>query len=210
MKRSKAPSVLFANKIPRTDKEAKDAPPVNHLAVYAPKKEQKEKENEEPEEEEQQSTKKGKNIRMADTSAPIYFLAYYKSKNKFEDQKQGYGMMLLTFFSLFLFLSVVQGVLEVTYGAVYLYSKSCKQIGKATLSRSSGDDDGTSQTVKIKSKEVWFQEGFTVSIGNKNVAVCLQSLLPPFHLYRHNHHHSSLMNIQVRSSVTADEFKNGM
>lgn len=93
MKRSKAPSVLFANKVPRLNEE-KDAPPVNHLAIYAPKKEvEKEKENEEPAEEVQQPAKKGKNVRMTETSTPLYFLAYYKSKNKFEDSKQGYGTL---------------------------------------------------------------------------------------------------------------------
>jgi hypothetical protein len=99
MKRSKAPSVLFANKIPRIDE--KDAPPVNHLAVYAPKKEvEKEKENEEPAEVEHQPAKKGKNVRMTETSTPLYFLAYYKSKQKFDD-KQGYGIIgsLQLFFS---------------------------------------------------------------------------------------------------------------
>jgi hypothetical protein len=88
--------MLFASKafkVPRL--EEKDAPPVNHLALYAPKKEVKEKENEEPEQEEQQQpTKKGKNVRMTETSPPLYFLAYYKSKQKFDD-KQGYGILII-------------------------------------------------------------------------------------------------------------------
>lgn len=105
MKRSKAPSVLFANKVPKLEDEEggrkkveKDAPPVNHLALYAPKKEkEKEKENEEPVamEEDKQPTKKGKNVRMTETSTPLYFLAYYKSKKKFDDTKQGYGILSL-------------------------------------------------------------------------------------------------------------------
>lgn len=95
MKRSKSPSVLFANKAPRMTKEEKDAPPVNHLAIYQPKKVEvkEEKENEEPSEEIKGITKKGKNIGMTATSPPIYFLVYYKSKKKFDDTKQGHGMV---------------------------------------------------------------------------------------------------------------------
>lgn len=66
---------------------------------------------------------------------------------------------------------LILGVLEVCYGSVNLYSKSSKQIGKAPLSRSS-DDDSSSQIVKIKTKEVYFQEGFTIPLGNKDVSVC--------------------------------------
>lgn len=62
------------------------------------------------------------------------------------------------------------GVLEVLYDTCFLYSKSSKQIGKASLSRSD-DDDSSNQIVKIKTKEVWFQEGFFVTVGNKEVEV---------------------------------------
>lgn len=97
MKRSKAPSVLFASKVPRLDKD-KDTP-VNHLALYAPKKEveEKEKENEEPIEETKGPMKRGKNVRMTASSTPLYFLAYYKSKKKFDDTKQGHGMYSIIF-----------------------------------------------------------------------------------------------------------------
>lgn len=90
MKRSKAPSVLFANKAPRL--EDKKEGHVNHLAIYAPPKKQveEEKENEEPEVT-TTNTKRGKNVHMTPQSTPLYFLAYYKSKKKFDD-KQGYGM----------------------------------------------------------------------------------------------------------------------
>ncbi len=56
------------------------------------------------------------------------------------------------------------------YGSCVLYSKTSKQIGSASLSRAD-DDDESNQIVKIKNKEVWFQEGFTVVIGNKLVEV---------------------------------------
>lgn len=63
-----------------------------------------------------------------------------------------------------------KGVIAVHFDACCLYSKSCKLIGKTSLSRSD-DDDSSSQIAKVKGKEVWFQEGYTIPIGNKDVVV---------------------------------------
>ncbi|GAM18460.1 hypothetical protein SAMD00019534_016350, partial [Acytostelium subglobosum LB1] len=105
--------------------------------------------------------RKGKNVVMQLDSPPLYYLCNYKNIQKAGDD----GM----------------AILEVTYDAVVVISMEGKQIGRATLTRMGATDDdegggGKIQKVLIKKKEVYFQEDFTMTIGNKWVKILITVL----------------------------------
>lgn len=108
LKRSQAPSVLFASKKQKTDDDGEDVEivkptkkkgeekRVNHLELYNPKKKDEKKENIASENDQDnaivlaQGNKKGKNMRLTKTSSPLFYLVHWRSAKKFDD-KQGHG-----------------------------------------------------------------------------------------------------------------------
>lgn len=56
------------------------------------------------------------------------------------------------------------------YDYCTVYSDTSRTIGKSPLTRAD-DDDEKNQIVTIKKKEVFFQEGFSVVVGNKELTV---------------------------------------
>ncbi|EGG23345.1 SNF2-related domain-containing protein [Cavenderia fasciculata] len=191
MKRSNAPSALFekrqksklddddggafltadqvyANNSPLAAASAKKGPGrkkvqapiamINHLDLFTPqKKKDDEEEKKHQELQIEEENKKGRNIVLRSDSKPIYYLMTYRNIKTSEDG----GM----------------GILEVTYNDVTVISMEGKQIGHAALTRMSPTDDGDdgstgkTQKVLIKKKEVFFQEEFSLAIGNKWVKI---------------------------------------
>lgn len=111
LKRSQAPSVVYANKKPKLDGEEDDEhvpkkkkggeeKRVNHLELYLPKKQQEKDENSPVENGQEEdfkptgNTKRGKNVRLAKDSVPLFYLVQWRSAKKFDD-KNGYGVLFL-------------------------------------------------------------------------------------------------------------------
>ncbi|KAF2078535.1 hypothetical protein CYY_000160 [Polysphondylium violaceum] len=188
MKRRLAPSAVYENKKLKGDEEYLSlqipAPPlptaatikkgpgrkkvvnepvINHLERYKPIKKEEPVSNETSTTTTgngvikfKEETKVGRNVRLTPDSTPLYFIITFKSTNKADDEA-----------------AVGDGIIQVSYDKVLVLSTDGRQIGKAGLTRKDADDDEKKQhqRVFIKNKEVYFQEEFSMMIGNKFVKV---------------------------------------
>jgi len=182
MKRRLTPSLVYENKKLKGDEQYLPPPPppppaaatgkkgpgrkkvvnepvINHLERYSPIKKEEPISNDTTSTTTgangvikfKEETKVGKNIRMSQDSIPLYFIITFKNTNKADDEE-----------------AVGDGIIQVSYDKVLVLSTDGRQIGKAGLIRKDADDDKY-QKVFIKNKEVYFQEEFSMMIGNKFV-----------------------------------------
>ncbi|KYR01271.1 SNF2-related domain-containing protein [Tieghemostelium lacteum] len=101
-----------------------------------------------------EETKKGKNVFMNSTSPFMYFLIKYKNTQKVGEEGTA--------------------ILEVSYENAIIFNLEGKQIGKTGLTRMGENDPEEGQKVLIKKKEVYFNEDFSMNIGNKWVKLIIQ------------------------------------